>query len=63
MKYKIVSIILLILSQNSFSTEQTVSLAIKNMTCAMCPITVKKSLTNLAGVIQAKITFEPIEIS
>jgi len=58
MKYKLGIIILLILNQNSFATVQTINLAVENMTCAMCPITVKKALTNLAGVIQAEIAFK-----
>ncbi len=32
---------------------KTVTLAVENMTCQMCPITVRKSLTKLDGVISA----------
>ncbi len=32
---------------------KTVTLAVQHMTCRMCPITVRKSLTKLDGVISA----------
>jgi mercuric ion binding protein len=34
---------------------QTVVLEVRNMTCGLCPLTVKKSLEKLPGVSQAKI--------
>lgn len=34
---------------------QTVVLDVQNMTCALCPITVKKSLQQVPGVASAKI--------
>ena len=37
--------------------SQTVTLAVENMTCAMCPFTVRKSLENVQGVIDAKVDF------
>ena len=39
-------------------TSETVTLDIKNMTCAICPITVKKALEKVAGVTMAKVDFE-----
>ena len=36
---------------------QTVTLDVKNMTCELCPITVKKSLEKVAGVGAVKIDF------
>ncbi len=51
--------------------HKTVTLDVKNMTCAMCPITVRKALEGVSGVIQteakyegdgvgwAKVTFDP----
>ena len=36
---------------------QTVTLDVKNMTCGMCPVTVKKSLEQVAGVQEAKVDF------
>jgi mercuric ion binding protein len=37
---------------------KVVTLAVQNMTCAMCPLTVKKSLTQLPGVVRAEVSFE-----
>ncbi len=36
---------------------KTVTLAVKNMTCRMCPITIRRSLTNIDGVISAHADF------
>jgi len=43
---------------NEEESEQTVTLAIENMTCRMCPITVRKSLANIDGVISASSDFD-----
>ncbi|MFT6123287.1 MAG: mercuric ion binding protein [Cognaticolwellia sp.] len=45
----------------SFTTlakEQTVTLEVPSMNCKTCPITVKKALTNVDGVVKAKVTFD-----
>ena len=39
------------------SRPQTAVLDVQNMTCEMCPITVKKSLEKVSGVSQARIDF------
>jgi periplasmic mercuric ion binding protein len=39
-------------------TLQTVTLEVKNMTCAVCPITVKKALEKVPGVTDAKVDFD-----
>ena len=36
----------------------TVTLSVPSMDCAACPITVKKALTKVNGVSQAKVDFE-----
>lgn len=38
--------------------SQTVTLNVKNMTCAMCPITVRKALEKVPGVIEAEAKYE-----
>ena len=38
-------------------TPQTATLDVKNMTCELCPVTVKKSLEKVPGVSQARIDF------
>jgi mercuric ion binding protein len=37
---------------------QTVTLDVQNMTCAVCPITVKKALQRVPGVMDAKVDFD-----
>lgn len=58
---------LLILTGPAWAAPQVVTLAVPGMTCATCPITVKKALTKVAGVtkvdvnldtLQAKVTFD-----
>jgi len=39
-------------------TLQTVTLEVKNMTCAVCPITVKKALESVPGVTDARVDFD-----
>lgn len=40
------------------AAEQTKTFAVKNMTCATCPITVKTAMSRVAGVKTVKIDFE-----
>lgn len=40
------------------ATPQTAVLDVQNMTCAVCPITVKKSLVQVPGVSDAKVDFD-----
>lgn len=37
---------------------QTVTLEVKNMTCAACPITVKKAITRVPGVVSATVDYD-----
>ena len=39
------------------ATQQTAVLDVQNMTCSLCPVTVKKSLEKVPGVNQARIDF------
>ena len=39
-------------------TLQTVTLELKNMTCAVCPITVKKALEKVSGVTSVTVDFD-----
>ena len=39
------------------ATPQTTTLHVQNMTCELCPVTVKKSLERLPGVSQIRIDF------
>lgn len=40
------------------ATPKSAVLDVRNMTCALCPVTVKKSLELVPGVSQARIDFE-----
>ena len=37
---------------------QTVTLSVENMTCSMCPITVRKSLEKVPGVVDVRADYE-----
>jgi len=37
---------------------QTVTLEVKNMSCAACPITVKKAISKVPGVVSATVDYE-----
>ena len=39
-------------------TLETVTLDVENMSCAVCPITVKKALDKVPGVTSAKVDFD-----
>lgn len=47
-------------TERDVQTEQVV-LEVKNMTCVSCTVAVKKSLTRLNGIKEAKVTLEPPE--
>lgn len=40
------------------ATPKTAVLDVQNMTCGLCPLTVRKSLEHVSGVSQARIDFE-----
>ncbi|MDE1988843.1 MAG: mercury resistance system periplasmic binding protein MerP [Betaproteobacteria bacterium] len=40
------------------ATPKTVTLAVQNMTCPLCPITVKKSLEKVVGVSAVQVDFD-----
>lgn len=45
----------------AWAATQTVTLSVPGMTCAACPITVKKALIKVEGVSQVDVTFEKRE--
>lgn len=52
-------IVTLLLSGSAFAgTPETLTLNVQNMTCATCPITVKKALEQVPGVSDVKIDYE-----
>lgn len=60
---KLITLISLItmLSTPAWAATKTVVLAVSGMTCAACPITVKKALNKVAGVEKVEVSFEKRE--
>jgi len=54
--------VILLFSSSGMSGEvsqmQVVTLDVDNMTCALCPYTVKKSLTKVSGVEKAEVDYD-----
>lgn len=48
----------LLASSTAFAAEKTVTLTVENMYCNACPITVRKSLERVPGVIKAVVSFK-----
>lgn len=44
------------LSDNVLAKEQTVTLRVENMTCSLCPVTVRKALEAVEGVQETNIS-------
>lgn len=51
----------MLMSVPAISAQQTVVLEVPGMNCPVCPVTVRKSLEKVPGVIQAVVTYEPRE--
>jgi mercuric ion binding protein len=49
------------LSAPAFAATKTVTLSVSNMTCAACPITVKKALSRVEGVGAIDVSYEKQE--
>jgi periplasmic mercuric ion binding protein len=47
-----------LLAGMALAAEQTITLAVDNMTCELCPITVKASLEDVPGVVKADVSYE-----
>ncbi|AZG78878.1 mercury resistance system periplasmic binding protein MerP [Methylocystis rosea] len=50
-----------VFSMSAFAATKTVTLSVANMTCAACPITVKKALSKVEGVQSAEVSYEKKE--
>ena len=50
-----------LLSAPAWAASQTVTLSVPGMTCAACPLTVKKALTRGEGVTKVEVSFEDRE--
>jgi mercuric ion binding protein len=50
-----------VLSAPAWAANQTVTLSVSGMTCAACPITVKKALSKVDGVGAIEVSYEKKE--
>ena len=53
---------LLVLTAPAWASPQTVTLNVSGMTCAACPITVKKALEKVPGVSKMEVRFEKKQV-
>lgn len=59
MRRLLLSAALVSLSSAAFAgAPQTVTLKVENMTCRLCPVTVRKALEKTSGVAEAKVDFD-----
>lgn len=49
---------LLMLASPAWAAPKTVTLSVPGMTCAACPITVKRALTKVQGVTKTEVDFD-----
>lgn len=52
---------LLLLAGPAWAAPRTVTLAVPGMTCATCPITVKKALTKVTGVTKVDVDLDKLQ--
>ena len=53
--------LLTMLCVSAWAASKTVTLSVPGMTCAACPITIKKALTEVDGVTGAEVSFDKKE--
>ena len=61
MKKLLASLALVAVVAPVWAATQTVKLSVPGMTCAACPITVKKALSNVEGVSKTDVNFDKRE--
>lgn len=54
----LVVVALTMLTTPAWAATDTVTLSVPTMDCPVCPITVKKALTNVPGVSQVEVSFD-----
>jgi periplasmic mercuric ion binding protein len=54
-----ISILTFMYTATSYAAEKTVVLDVPTMNCVTCPITVKKALQKVDGVLKAEVTYDP----
>ncbi|MFP5400481.1 MAG: mercury resistance system periplasmic binding protein MerP [Gammaproteobacteria bacterium] len=55
-RFTLAALLLAVLTP-AFAAQQTVTLAVPGMSCAACPITVKKALSRVDGVVRAEVDY------
>ncbi len=58
MKPALIVIATLLISTSAVAAPRSVTLAVPGMNCAACPITVKKALSQVAGVQKVEVSYE-----
>lgn len=61
MKKLLAGLVFTIAAFSAFAAPQTVRLSVSGMTCAACPITVKKALSRVEGVSKTEVSYEKRE--
>lgn len=61
MKRLFAGFVLVAAASAALAAPQTVTLSVPGMTCAACPITVKKALSKVDGVTAAKVSYDKRE--
>ena len=61
MKKIFIVLALVVIAAPVQAATQTVTLAVSNMTCAACPITVRKAISRVEGVSRVDVSFEKRE--
>jgi mercuric ion binding protein len=61
MKKLIASVVLAAVAAPLWAATRTVTLSVPGMTCAACPITVKKAITRVEGVSKTSVSFDKRE--
>ena len=51
-------VLVVFMASSAVAAERSVMLEIQNMTCPLCPLTIKKALSKVAGVRQVEIDYE-----
>lgn len=54
---RLAALVLTAIIAPAWAAPQTVTLAVPGMTCAACPITVKKALSRVEGVSKAEVSY------
>lgn len=55
------AVALFVLVTTAAVAPKTITLSVPGMTCATCPITIKKALTKVEGVTRVEVSYEKLE--